>query len=287
MPAAIDSWARIISSIEQIPALFQEATPSTATFPYTIYTPEDRWGNAKLISLYDDKIVIAEKQKKSGVVKTSFPFSDVNYLEHGRILLYSWVSIHGLVGGQPAACFVPYNTVVENLFAPVIEMLRGANARQVCPANPARLWNKSAWEDLRKVNFKFSSYILNTVPIDTIVRAVYQQALTEKRFGLLTRTAIPAQMMFMTDKELVLFQDDGDGKKDRDGRLSGAYGVIRSYIPYGKICKASVDNVARESWLTFRIKLPGEEVRLRFNRTRRSELDVFAAELEDVRSQCQ
>ncbi len=58
--------ARVISSLQDVPAEFQPAFPvSETTFPYTVYVPADRLSlfqkrNAMLLCLCADRLVVLE-----------------------------------------------------------------------------------------------------------------------------------------------------------------------------------------------------------------------------------
>ena len=100
MASITSSWARRVTSYDAIPEIFREFIPIEGQFPYIIYSPPDSWGkrktNAKLIALYEDRILVLEKTKEE-VIRASYQLPDINYIEHATILLYSWISVNGFV----------------------------------------------------------------------------------------------------------------------------------------------------------------------------------------------
>ena len=75
----------------------QDFPTDTGKFPYTVFAPEDKlslWSkrNEQLLILLDEELVMLEAEKKR-IHTRRCPFADVLFLEYGKILLYSWVTI--------------------------------------------------------------------------------------------------------------------------------------------------------------------------------------------------
>jgi hypothetical protein len=95
------SWARVVESSDQLPAAFRE--PFSALFPgaaqhlpYTVLTPP-REGflnrlNPKLIAIQGDTIYLLERTGNR-VDTTCCALGGITYLEVGKILLKSWITL--------------------------------------------------------------------------------------------------------------------------------------------------------------------------------------------------
>ena len=114
------SWPRIISSLGDVPSYFKDYFYIEAnTFPYTVFIPEDiviiharaRQMNPKLISLYNEKIIILEKTKK-GINQQYHNFYGINYLMIESILLTSGFKI----SSSNVVSQVYFNSVRDDFF---------------------------------------------------------------------------------------------------------------------------------------------------------------------------
>lgn len=131
MKSDMDSWARLIKTYDMMPDDFKgflnDNISTYDPFPYVIYAPADRWGarktNPKLLCLCDNKLFIFEKTK-TDMISHCFLFEDIIDIEKGSVLLYSWIKITGKPNGILLSPIIEFNTVVDYLFKPIIEILR-------------------------------------------------------------------------------------------------------------------------------------------------------------------
>ncbi|MCL6591863.1 MAG: hypothetical protein K6U80_18175 [Firmicutes bacterium] len=131
MPSEMDSWARRVQAESEVPAVFRETFTSFAAglsgFPYTVYAPPDIWGsrktNAKLIAIYDGKVLFVEKARQE-IRRREFLLEDILYVECGAVLLYSWLKIAVKSAGQSFTVMVEFNSVVKSLFEKAALIIR-------------------------------------------------------------------------------------------------------------------------------------------------------------------
>src|SRR4030042_3326853 len=122
------TWPKIISAPDEVPYFFRDYIDiESDKFPYTVLIPENiefilfraKITNPKLLSLYNDRIIILEK-KKSGVEKQSRKFDEINYLKIKSILLYSSIKFVSL----NSVSHVFFNSVRFDFFKIIIETIR-------------------------------------------------------------------------------------------------------------------------------------------------------------------
>lgn len=104
--------------------------------------------------LYDDKVIFFERLKNK-VEDVLYPIQNISYIENGSILLYSWIKGSGVIDGETKSFIVEYNTVVDNIFKPIIERVR------VALSDIEMSFVKEELHDfycLSTINFKFINY---------------------------------------------------------------------------------------------------------------------------------
>ena len=189
------TWTRHLKSFEEVPEEFQPAFPEYKDhFPYTLFIPEDRRTffvkkrNKKIICLYDDHFVFLEIPHNE--VKTStHNFTDVLYLERGKILLYSWLRIITLSG----TLYIRFNTTNDYLFRPVIEKIRQGMShapRGVASSEVEKDKRElSKFDYLIRVNYKYMNYGKDSIrPGDPVIGIVYQPERCVQEFKLFNKT---------------------------------------------------------------------------------------------------
>ena len=75
--------------------------------------------NKKIICLFEDHFVLLEMQQMKSK-QSSHKFSDLLYLEHGKILLHSWLNIVSAI----YTISLRFNTTNDYLFKPIINKMR-------------------------------------------------------------------------------------------------------------------------------------------------------------------
>ncbi len=124
----MSQWPIQVKRPDQIPDSFCERLDEKfgAQWPYSIFIPPTKWDaegkRPKVFSMVEDGIMYFE-DVKSEVKEVFYPFKNILYVEIGRMLLSSWMTIHGMVDGQYRQSTISYNTVRDDLFDPIIEKL--------------------------------------------------------------------------------------------------------------------------------------------------------------------
>ena len=240
------TWTRRLESFEEIPPEFQPAFPAYRDhFPYTLFIPEDRRTlflkrNKKIICVYEDHFVLLEILRNE--IKTfSNKFTDVLYLERGKILLHSWLKI--VTRSGPLS--LRFNTTNDYLFKPVIDKMRqgmsDAHANDVAsgedPADQAELFK---FDYLNRVNFKYMNYGKMSIrPDDPVIGIVYQPERCIKEFSIFNKTLFRRystdHLSILTEKELILIKENKRIKSDKEKM----YGGVFTHIPRRQIHEVS------------------------------------------------
>jgi hypothetical protein len=246
VPPSMRMWARRLTSYEEVPSGFLDAFPeSTDKFPYTVLIPEEQLSpfhkkqNAMLLCLDHDKLVILESVRGKAVA-TSYPLHTTMYLEHGRVLLKSWLKI----SSSWHSTIIRFNTVSEQVFGPIIEAIRPASSY----AEPEQLRLAKHQQELSrlgylwKTDFKLFNLSKQSIkPGETILETVYQPeihipALTLFRKAVLSKY-LTKHLAILTDKELILVQESKRTKTLKEL----LYGGVFTYIPRSQIKSVSFE----------------------------------------------
>jgi len=244
-PPSMRMWARTLTSREEVPSGFQDAFPASSTeeFPYTVLIPEEHVSpfhkkrNATLLSLYEDKLVILESVRGK-VVSTAYPFNATMYLEHGRVLLKSWLKI----SSPWHSTTVMFNTVNEKVLEPIIEAIRPA----VPSDAPEKLRQARHQQELSKfsylwkMNFKHFNLSRQSIqPGEHILESVYQPEIHLNTLNLFGRPVfskyLTGHLAVLTDKELILIKESQHTKSLKEP----LFGAIYTYIPRSQIKNVS------------------------------------------------
>ena len=242
---SMDSWARPVKCLEEVPAtflkLFHEAAADQAVFPLTVYAPPDRWGrrkaNPKLICLWDDRLAIIEKVGRE-IGKTVYCLPDITYLESGTMLLYSWLKIVGLTEKGMVTSTIEFNSVVEQFFRPLAEKMRLAMSR-LNPGESVSIHEQEQqkFNIYQTVNYKFMNFAKRSLlKGESVVAQVLQPDIHVKYLRRFNRLVVGNHLTILTDREIILIKD----AESLRSRNQTRYGGIWSYIPLHKIEDAAL-----------------------------------------------
>jgi len=199
-----------------------------ADWPYSVFIPSSKWDEdgkrPKVFSVVDDGLVYFEDMKTE-VRRLVYPFADVLYVEIGRMLLSSWMTIHGMVDGQYRQSTISYNTVRDDLFDPIIERIR----ERISPEE-AMLegQNGERLSDLKQLDTKFLNYTKQSLmPGEKIINIIYQPRVQEANNKMMETLPEHTHAVVLTDNELILIKEDNHRYKD----VHSNYGVVKDFIP--------------------------------------------------------
>jgi len=250
------TWAKQIESYGDVPDEFQSAfTESTEPFLYTIFLPENRQSKhkegSKLICLYEDRFALFTFEQ--GELQTiSSTFADVIYLERGKVLLNSWLTIKTLSG----TASLPFNTTNNHLFQPIIDSIREgmvqhtANEGDDVPDLPA-------FDYLDKINFKYMNYGRGSVRDgDKVIDVTYQPEQDIQAINFFGKTVYrrykTSHLTVLTAQELILIREHQPVRNNFDPTNGGVF----IYIPRCKIDGISFVSEQADTLSTMIINLP-------------------------------
>lgn len=246
LPKSVGAWPRVIRSSKDVPSEFLRVFPDYETaFPYTLVIPEEKGGffqsleTAKMLCVSEGRLCFLENVRGIAVSR-EIPLDSIVSLEHGRILLKSWLKIS--TGSNTMT--IPFNTVHEHLFLPVIEAIRPAvNSEELSPLAQIRHQQElSKLGYLWKTNFKYFNLSRKSIlPGESIREVVYQPELqisTLKLFGKsVLSKALTGHLAILTENELILI-NEVEKTKDAQHLL---YGGIFTYLPLKHISNVSFE----------------------------------------------
>lgn len=279
-----DTWTTQVHSLDELPAAFRQLVPASGSFPYTLYSPEisAKWATAggRVTCLYEDRISLLESRNDGGVIVQTFMLADIQHVEYGCTLMHSWIRLFGTISGSPTTGSIDFNTVVGHLFFPIIERFRLTHAGVQAPkADAASQDQRKELEFLGAKNFKFRSYATNHIPHNAVVRAaVFQPELKETVLTFFSRVRVPAQLAVLTDRELVLIQDEAP--EPFLFQVRTAYGAVCTFLPLKEIKGAEIATDPAKGDLTLRISIGYQTVAWTFESSRKAELDAFIAKIK-------
>ena len=254
MPSDMSKWATIIGKFDDIPNCFRrylEPGLNNDDLPYVILAPEYRWGrrktNEKMIYIYEERINYIERNNQ-GIIHKVYLLSDVIQIEHGKVLLYSWIKISAYINGMLDFFVVEYNTVTEPLFIRVINTIRtSVSTQNPFIANQVKI--NTAKIDL--LEYKFKNYIQYCLlPGSEIISFVFQEEIRKRYLGFFYKNISPTHLVLLTDKELIIIKEDNKMTKS-----TRSYGQIYHYVPLEKIKLVKVNRDSGADIITLEIQL--------------------------------
>jgi hypothetical protein len=280
------SWAKALTSYDEVPDAYRDflKTLPGGALPYMILTPSYEGfmspTSERLLCSFGDRVFIAEKQRDR-VASICYPFEDINYVEMGAVLLKAWIKISGIAGhGALTSSTLKFNSVTDYLFDPLLQGIRPA---PLGAADANLRAEQAKFECLKKLNFKFMNYARRSIlPGEKVLQFILQPAIRVPIFKVFdlpfTRTITPAHITILTDKELIIIQDEPTTLWDR----AVEYGGIWKYIPLHRI--ASISLAQREDNLfVLSIHLSANDrIEVLFAASNEHELRLFLEQIEGL-----
>ena len=229
----------------------------------------------------NDAIHILERTGNKVVTK-SYPYQAIRAVEVGNVLLNSWITISGVTSeGVASSSTIEFSAATgERYFAVFLNKMRpipqGADNAELNA-------EKDKFNYLSALNFKFMNYAQNSlVRGENVIQIILQPEIREiagTLFGwTLYRTLSPTHLTILTDKELILIQDDERAKDVRGAR----YGGIWHYLPLQSIISVSLTEPANDL-LTLVVNLTPDETRQQiFEVSNKPELEQFRDKIKGL-----
>jgi hypothetical protein len=275
------TWARKLTSYEEVPSGFQEVFPEyTSQFPYTVLIPEEQLSpfhnkrGARLLCLDEDQLVSIEAVRGKAVA-TSYPLDMITYLEHGRVLLKSWLKI----SSPWRSTTIAFNTTSEQVFTPIIEAIRP----DVRYGEPEQLRQAQHQQELSRLGYlwkrDFKYFNLGTqsiLPGEKVLETVYQPDIHLTTLNMFKRPVfskiLTGHLTVLTDKELILIRESNRTKSPK----KSLYGGIFTYIPLHQIKRIFFEDKTGKTDCVMNITLSDNAVlRSEFSTESAVNLEVF------------
>jgi hypothetical protein len=281
MPKSVGAWPRVIKSYKDVPSEFLRVFPEyEIAFPYTLVIPEEKGAffqalkSAKMLCVSEDRLFLLENIRGIAVSK-EIPLDSIVSLEHGRILLKSWLKIS--TGSNTIT--IPFNTVNENLFLPVIEAIRPAAKHEaLSPLSQIRHQQElSKLGYLWKTNFKYFNLSRKSIlPGESIREVVYQPEIQLSTLTLFKKPvfskAITGHLAILTDHELILI-NEVEKTKNSQHLL---YGGIFTYLPLKQISNVTFQEKKGQTDCVMNVTLSDETCyRAEFSSNSAVNLELF------------
>ncbi|MCX6066856.1 MAG: hypothetical protein NT121_14045 [Chloroflexi bacterium] len=264
------SWAKVIDSFENVPEIYKTSYRAllgdSVVVPYTVLAPiqDSPWsGKAKerLLCEINDTFYVLERTGAK-IITTAYRYQDIDSLELGNILIYSWFSISGMTNtGIETALTVEFNEATLRHFEPFFGKMRPAPA----DSDLSRLKVEQAkFDHLSTENFKFMNFArASLVPGERVIHSCYQPP---KRQNLMTvlgrsfyRNIFLAHLTVLTDQEVILISDN----ERAIGNKGNRYGGVRRYIPLRRLASVAIEEHSKDL-LRFTFQLSPNSQVIRF-----------------------
>jgi hypothetical protein len=288
-PFTMITWSQAIGTFEALPEIYQPFIrqlqyETGGELPYMVLTP----ATEKTIRKTPEQIVCSTRNNLYVIENidrklsfTAFPIHQIHFLEVGAILLFSWLTIHGMTtDGVNQSKTIEFNSVSFPHFLPFINQVRGAPPRL---NQPALDQEKRKFYFLAPTAYKFMNYgCKSLMGNEKVLKIIWEPEIREKFFP---RLRIPfshlksnACLSILTDKELILVQEFDLNNSYRGTR----YGGIWRYIPHR--CLNSVRlSESNQGKFNLTISLAGEtEIQVLFRNENRPHLDEFIQTVEGI-----
>ena len=232
----MSSWAKVVESYEDIPKIFQPsfetALGTSSQFPYTVFAPSiagyGRMTTEKLLCAANDSIYVWERYGNQ-VTMVEYPLTAISDLEVGEILLFSWMTISGMTKARMAcSTTIEFNTASYRHFARFVDQMRPV---PVAISEHEHSIEQFKFDYLAAENFKFRNYARQSLVCgEQVVRSLWQPKIQKPILSFLgtrfCRTLSLAHLTILTDKELIVIQDDERTRENRGVRYGGKWRYI-------------------------------------------------------------
>lgn len=244
LPQVRRVWPRRIQSIEEVPQAFRPYFDSFGgEFPYVIFDPAERAFStrvhAKLICILESEVRIYEKEK-SQVKEICIKIEDVNDVEYGTILLYSWITVY--LSGSRAGIRLVFNSTAEPLYKPVLDRLRSVSAQgETEDAGPETEKERDKFDFMITQNHKFMNFGRKSIePGEEIRQILFQPEMKTPYLKLFGKTFyksfLKTSLVVLTGRELILIKEPENTRTDIAG--------VKQYFSLKKIKHLRVENTA-------------------------------------------
>ena len=276
------AWAIKINHPEKIPAAFQQSMEQilkeSADFPYVISAPKnEKTGKPErdtLLVMTEEAVwVLVDQEHKVAVVR--FPMEGVQAVQMGTVLLQSWVKICGKSEGNFECAAVYYDTVMEELFVPVLDHVRAKMLRMTLEGPEPQV---DELNYLKDVSLKFYNYgVQSLLPGQKVCCSVYQPKVDEENVKKSGKHEMAPHLFVLTENELILIQETEQEERSATQKYSG----IWTYFPISQIARFDVETQEDGKWMRASVCAEGQEpVQVVIDPRNRQAIQVLANQLK-------
>ena len=229
----MSSWSKVIESPDAVPDVYRSSFNTVLehepTMPYTVFAPAiaglRHRTTEKLLCEAHGTIYVWERVSNR-VILAAYPTETISDLEMGEILLFSWITIGGVThAGEVSATTIEYNTATSRHYAHFVSLLRPApdqRAGLTLDGEQAK-FNRLASEDFKFGGFACSSLVEGEQVRQIVWQPKIRKALTRLgKFAFYLTLSLP-HVVILTDKELIVIQDDERTRENRGVRYGGKW----------------------------------------------------------------
>jgi hypothetical protein len=232
----MSSWAKVVESREAVPEVYRNSynvvLGHESNLPYTVFAPAiaglRHQTTEKLLCEANDTIYVWERLGDQ-VALAAYPLETISDLEMGEILLFSWITIGGVTkAGEVSSTTIEFNTATSRHFARYVNKIRPVPDLL---AGRALEVEQAKFDYLAAEGFKFRSFACNSLVQGEQVHQIVWQPKIRKPLTRLWRytfyqTLSLAHLAILTDKELIVIQDDERSRESRGIRYGGKWHYI-------------------------------------------------------------
>ena len=281
------SWLTRVRTIDEVPETYRETFEDlvgSSEFPYTLLTPSYQGfsfkGSEKLVFCLKDRVY--ELSAAAGAVFCKFhPLKHVLYIEVGRALLHSWVTICSTAdNGEPIITDYIFNTISEHIFTPIVTDIRLVDhdpreiPLDIQPANFDFLLR----ENMKLMNYARRSLLPDETPVMIVLQPEIRKEIIRVFGKSLFKVVSLSHLTILTDRELILIQEGTGERGGEDIR----YGGVFRYIPIGNIDSLKT-TVPKDDVFTMSVQFScGVCLDSKFADLKRKEVEIFRNRVKTV-----
>jgi hypothetical protein len=289
------SWARVVGCRDDVPEVFRQSYGTVATEgggatpSYTVFAPVMEGPSLKIIGHKPTEKLLCElgdtihiwERAGDRVILVAYPLKDISDLEVGEIHLYGWITIGGVTqDGISRSSTVEFNLATARHFAPFVNKIRPA---------PRHVDEREEREERHKLDYmgfwslKFRNYALaSLVGGDKVVQTLWQPEISKPILKIAGRVLVQAtlslaRVAILTDRELIIIQDDERSRKCRGVRYGGKW----QYFALSHISGVSLpDDAGDLVRLCLTLSPGGRPMEISFSASRKEQIAQLRDELE-------
>jgi len=244
---SVETWSRELTRPEDLPVECAALLPDAFEgFPYCVRTPALRHGDddtpaPESFLFLEGETLVVMKRSLAGISVFRSRLGALDALVTETSLLQSCVTFHPR-DGEPVQ--VPFNTVVEDLFAPVVSAflkVKGASFGEAAQLGAVR---PDPLEDLRTRDHKYHAYASEILPEDAARLRFYHP--TEDLPGLFSRSRVISSYLLVASDAMLYALS---GKESVRSASDPDYSLLVRYLPLDLDSAISVRSIPGEARL--------------------------------------